>query len=189
MTPRKVLRFHEYGSLNGRGDLIDLSTRNTNACYPAKGSDDCVITADQAAVYTIENVMGGSDGWSPTMLTAQLIEPVVNANAGTLSWNKVDGAYCYAVCKNGEVIAFTQEQSYVLMDVVETDDLTIRVANAMGGLGVASEPVHTTTGIQGIIELNDPDQAGALYDLQGRRVKTPIKGSVYILNGKKYIAK
>ena len=189
MTPRKVLRFHEYGSLNGRGDLIDLSTRNTNACYPAKGSDDCVITADQAAVYTIENVMGGSDGWSPTKLTAQLIEPVVNANAGTLSWNKVDGAYCYAVCKNGEVIAFTQEQSYVLMDVVETDDLTIRVANAMGGLGVASEPVHTTTGIQGIIELNDPAQEGALYDLQGRRVKIPIKGSVYIFNGKKYIAK
>jgi hypothetical protein len=50
---------------------------------------------------------------------------------------------------------------------------------ADGGL-TAIEPVIETTGR----ECDD-----AIYDLQGRKVLEPQKGSIYIKNGKKFFAK
>lgn len=46
----------------------------------------------------------------------------------------------------------------------------------------------TTTGIDAI-NGNATNSATPIYDLSGRRVKAIVKGGVYILNGKKYIAK
>ena len=33
------------------------------------------------------------------------------------------------------------------------------------------------------------NEAGAVYDLQGRRVKNPRKGGLYIINGRKVVIK
>lgn len=34
-----------------------------------------------------------------------------------------------------------------------------------------------------------PSHPAVIYDLQGRRVDTPLKGQIYIVNGKKFIQK
>lgn len=185
MSVRKVLRFHEYGSKDAAGQLLDLSSRSTTALYPAKGSDNPVISAEVAATYTIANVMGGEDGWDPQILTSQTSVPVLSSDGTTISWEAVDNAYCYAVCKNGEVIDFTKDTQYITQETMPEDDITVRVANIMGGLGMASNTVHAT-GIKGVSNI-DENHSSSIYDLMGRKVKTLKPGSIYICNGKKII--
>lgn len=36
---------------------------------------------------------------------------------------------------------------------------------------------------------SEPSHPAVIYDLQGRRVDTPLKGQIYIVNGKKFIQK
>lgn len=45
------------------------------------------------------------------------------------------------------------------------------------------------TGIQSITDDKSPVKAGVMYDLQGRRIVTPAKGQLYIMDGKKFVNK
>ena len=182
MSPRKVLRFHEYGSKDANGNLLDLSQRSTSTCRPANGSDEPVITAEQAALYTVENVMSGYDGWAPQTLTAQLPAPTLTAEGSQLSWNAIEGAYCYVVCKNGQAVAFTRDNHYAFTDDLDTNQFTVRVANVMGGLGEPSNGIGTTD-IREVRGKKD-DVRGEKYNLAGQRVTAGYKGLV-IVNGQK----
>ena len=184
MTARKVLRFHEYGSKDANGNLLDLSQRSTAACYPALKSDDPVITAEEAARYTVENVMSGYDGWAPQALTIQMAAPTLTAEGSQLSWNAIEGAYCYVVCKNGQAVAFTRDTHYGVTDNLDTNQFTVRVANVMGGLGDASNGIGTTDirDVRGKKE----EGRGESYNLAGQRVTESYKGLV-IVKGRKII--
>lgn len=46
----------------------------------------------------------------------------------------------------------------------------------------------SSTGIVGV-EVSDESKTGMMFDLSGRRVAKPLKGGIYILNGKKIILK
>lgn len=72
MTVGKVVRFHEYNSVDGSDTQIPLETRSLAACSPAPGSDDCILTAAEATGYNIRNVMGGSDAFEPQELCKQI---------------------------------------------------------------------------------------------------------------------
>lgn len=72
MTAGKVVRFHEYNSVDGSDTQIPLETRSLAACSPAPGSDDCILTAAEATGYNIRNVMGGSDAFEPQELCKQI---------------------------------------------------------------------------------------------------------------------
>jgi hypothetical protein len=97
---------------------------------------------EKAATYTIASTF---EGWTPQTIAAQLTASAPAISGTTLSWTAVDGAYCYAVCKDGAVIDFTTATSYVVTD--ETASYSIRVANQMGGLGEASD---TATGVNNV---------------------------------------
>lgn len=72
MNAGKVVRFHEYNSVDGSDTQIPLETRSLAACSPAPGSDDCILTAAEATGYNIRNVMGGSDAFEPQELCKQI---------------------------------------------------------------------------------------------------------------------
>ena len=72
MTAGKVVRFHEYNSVDGSDTQIPLETRSLAACSPAPGSDDCILTAAEATGYNIRNVMGGNDAFEPQELCKQI---------------------------------------------------------------------------------------------------------------------
>ena len=72
MNAGKVVRFHEYNSVDGSDTQIPLGTRSLAACSPAPGSDDCILTAAEATGYNIRNVMGGSDAFEPQELCKQI---------------------------------------------------------------------------------------------------------------------
>ena len=177
-----VLRFHEYGSVDANGNAIDLSKRSLDACSPAAGSDNPVLTAEEAAGYTIGNVFGE---WNPQTLTVQLAAPevAIDEETNTLSWNAVPDALGYAIVKDGSVVAFTTASSFSISDL-GAGTYSIRVANEMGGLGDAS---NQTTGISSVT-VGGLDGDSPIYNVSGVRVGNDYKG-VVIQKGKKFIKK
>lgn len=142
MTTGCKLRFHEYGSKDAENNVINLNPRSISALSGTIDSDNPVLTEAEAATYTIASTF---EGWTPQAIAAQLTASAPAISGTTLSWTAVDGAYCYAVCKDGAVIDFTTATSYVVTD--ETASYSIRVANQMGGLGEASD---TATGVNNV---------------------------------------
>lgn len=125
--------FYEYNSMNASGSALDLSGRtnsptSTNSYTP-------VLTAAEAAKFTVENVLGGTDSWLPTDYTTVMAAPTVSVSDGNLTWTAVEDARCYVIFKNGAYLTNQTGTSYVMND---EGIYTVRAANEMGGLGAAS---------------------------------------------------
>ena len=131
-------RFAEYNSRDAKGNSVSLSGRKRTF----KTHENCnnpELTAEEAAQYTIEKVMGGDDGWNPCEATKQA-EPVkgLKMKKGSLVWKDQPNALLYAIVRNGHVVDFTTGTSYTLpTDATKSDVWGIRCANYMGGLGEA----------------------------------------------------
>ena len=105
-----------------------------------KDEENIILTADEAAAYTLENVFGK---WEPAKLAAQQTAGEVSEVDGKLSWT--GDAQMYIVLKNGEFFALTSEKSLNLEGA--TGKFTVRAANQMGGFG---EVTSVATGIKDI---------------------------------------
>ena len=158
-------RFAEYNSTTATGTAVDLSGRKqVYDAYDAKDGDNYtnrrnetaenpVLTAEEAAFYTLETVMGGADDWDPTAATEQASAPTnVKIAGNNLTWDNSNYALLWAVCKNGKVVDFTVEPTYNVDDASAT--WSVRAANEMGGLGEATE-ASTSTGIENIATSSD----------------------------------
>ena len=153
-------RFAEYGSHTSNGAAVDLSNRKTEYdAYDSKDGDTYVnrrteynnpiLTAEEAAVPTLDAVMGQDDEWQPTLLTEQAPVPAnVAANVATLTWDDNSYTLLWAVCKDGNVIGFTTTPTFT---VTEAGEYAVRAANEMGGLGEMSQAVTVSdiTGLKG----------------------------------------
>ena len=133
--------FYEYNTLHD-GSALDLSGRtnsstSTNTYTP-------VLTAQEAAEFTVHNVLGGTDAWDAQADAAQVEAPQnISASAHTLKWNAVADAMLYVVLKDGAYVANTTATTY---DVAEDGVYTVKAANKFGGLGEASASVTISTG-------------------------------------------
>lgn len=129
-------RFAEYNSTTASGTIINLDNRKKT--FGDGHENNPVLTAAEAAQLTTEKVMGGDDDWDPTSLTEQASAPKnVVLQGTTLSWETSNYVLCWAVCKDGKVIAFTTEPSYTVDD--SKAKYSVRAANEMGGLSEATE--------------------------------------------------
>lgn len=158
-------RFAEYNSYTSTGSIVDLKDRKkVYDAYDSKDGDNYVnrrnetagnpiLTAEEAAAYTIETVMGQDDDWDPTAATEQASAPSnVKLNGTTLAWDNNDYALLWAVCKNGKVVDFTIKPTYLVDDASAT--WSVRAANEMGGLSEATAAV-LGTGIHNIASATD----------------------------------
>lgn len=123
-------RFAEYNSVDANGDAISLSGRKTT--FASTHSNNPVLTAEEAAVYSDMDAMYGD--WNPTQYTAQAEVSNVVLNGNTLTWEGSSDAYL--IEKNGEFVALTSETSYAVED---GETYTVRAANGRGGFGEAVE--------------------------------------------------
>lgn len=191
MTSGLVCRFHEYGSTDASGNALDLSARSLAGCSAAAGSDSPVISAEEAAQYSIDNVF---PTWDPQALTRQATAATPVIGDGILSWQNVDNtAIGTAICLNGKVIALTQETS---CEVTEPGDYTIRAINAMGGLGEPSG-IATSAGCLTAPTVAAQD-SGAIYTVAGVRVadaqsaaqrRATLAPGIYIKDKKAFVVK
>lgn len=170
--------FAEYNSHTESGAPVDCSKRKTS--FKSNDVDvavtyNPVLTAAEAAKFTVENVLAGDDGWQPQLLTEQALAPVLTVADGLISWPASDYVFCYAICKNGKVIEFTNETSYTIpTDAADTDLFSVRAANQMGGLGVASAAVNKTS-IQTLVAAGEVVST-TIYNASGVVVPTMQRG-------------
>ena len=137
--------FGEYNSKNGSGGAINTSQRKT---YFDGGKDGSTATtlktvwnANDAAKYTLKNVLGGSDNWEPNKLTAQVSAPKISQEGANIIWNDDDNAICWAVFVNGKYHSNTTTNSIDVGGIAAGSKVTVRAANSMGGLGASSNEI------------------------------------------------
>lgn len=180
-------RFAEYNSTTSTGSTVDLKDRKkVYDAYDSKNGDNYVnrrnetaespiLAAEEAAFYTVENIMGQDDDWDPTTATEQASAPTnVKLNGTTLAWDNNDYALLWAVCKNGKVVDFTITPSYIVDDASAT--WSVRAANEMGGLSEATV-VGQGTGIRNITSATDAAVIKtAIYAADGTQLSNLQKG-------------
>ncbi|WP_276628727.1 hypothetical protein, partial [Eubacterium pyruvativorans] len=128
--------FYEYNSLDANGNAIDLSVRQNS--HTSTNHYTPVLTAEEAAKFTVENVLGGTDSWLPTEECVLLDAPVVSFDGSTLSWTGIDDARCYVVFKNGQYLT---NQTATTLAISEDGVYSVRAANEKGGMGNMSTTV------------------------------------------------
>ncbi|MCD8211261.1 MAG: pectinesterase family protein, partial [Prevotella sp.] len=169
-------RFAEYNSMTSSGSTVDLSNRKTSWSSHPSTTNDPILTASEAAMYTVETVMGGDDEWNPLDYTEQASIPTnVTLFGSTLSWDNSSYVLLWAVCKDGKVVGFTTNPQYTVDDATAT--YTVRGANEMGGLGEASAQA-IVAGINGITTSDAEVVSSAYYNVNGVRVGASYKGIV-----------
>ena len=180
-------RFAEYNSTTSTGSTVDLKDRKkVYDAYDSKNGDNYVnrrnetaespiLAAEEAAFYTVENIMGQDDDWDPTAATEQASAPSnVKLNGTTLAWDNNDYALLWAVCKNGKVVDFAITPSYIVDDASAT--WSVRAANEMGGLSEATV-VGQGTGIRNIASATDAAVIKtAIYAADGTQLSNLQKG-------------
>ena len=128
--------FYEYNSMDKNGNALDLSVRGNSPT--SLNHYTPVLTDEEAAKFTVENVLGGTDSWLPTEQTAQCVAPTLSREGTTLSWTAVDDAMCYVIFKDGQYLT---NQTTTTLEGIEKGAYTVRAANEMGGLGAESNTI------------------------------------------------
>lgn len=107
--------FAEYGTTDWQGHRLDLSHRCSRYWVENEQKDTiwctskAVITADEAALYTVENVLSGTDDWQPRQVMTSCPQPVVGIVGKYLIWQPVADAVGYVVTVNGQTKRFTTD--------------------------------------------------------------------------------
>lgn len=170
--------FAEYNSMTASGATVDLgSRRSTYTKDNVTVNLNPVLTANQAAEYTIENVLGGSDAWQPNLYTEQVAAPVIALNVNTIVWDNSNYVLCWAVIKNGSFVEFVTSNSYVIpTGTGEGTTFTIRAVNEMGGLGEASNIVtFVSTGLKDALNSSEVLKI-EYFTIDGRIISRPVNG-------------
>ena len=166
--------FGEYNSKDGNGNAVNTSLRKT---YFNGGKDGSTATtlktvwnANDAAKYTLSNVLKGSDNWDPTKLTAQVNAPRIEQEGAEIVWADDENARAWVVFVNGKYKANVIVPSFSLDGVATGSKVTVRAANSMGGLGASSNEVTT-------IEANVTYYKVTIGDAIGGMVSTNLTGN------------
>ncbi len=171
--------FVEYNTKDAEGNVV---SPDSHVMTFIKGDNvnemETILSADEAAEFTLANVF---PEWNPAALCVQIEAPKAAMSGGMITWEPVDGASAYALFKNCKLEAIvTDGEAYAADDAKASWE--IRSANAQGGLGAAA-PVSGTTSAVAI----EAEKEGVYYNLQGIKVEKPVKGQLYIVNGKKIV--
>ena len=128
----------DWNTTDANGNLLDLSQRRDTYYYVDndgkrhEGKAKNHLTDEEAAQYTVSNVLSGNDNWQPVIKTEECAAPVVKATDGSLSWDAVPYAICYLVTDGDKVVGFTTETSMS----GASDKCAVQAVNEFGGLSV-----------------------------------------------------
>lgn len=177
MAGNSVLRFHENHSMDGNSTVLSLGARTLAAALPAAGSDDCVMNDGDAAKYTIQNVLGGTDSYTPKERTIQI--DAASGDAGSydainsvvwndnieidddrLKWDGYENALCYFIFKyENEKWVYKRNvtETSISLDQINLGAGTycVRAANQYGGLGAPTMAIKYDGTRQYVLHLKE----------------------------------
>lgn len=171
--------FGEYNSKDGNGNPVNTSKRRTYFDGSKDGSTATLKTvwdANDAAKYTLQNVLKGNDSWDPTKLTAQVSAPKIAQEGAEITWADDNNARAWVIFVNGKYKANVITPSFSLEGVAVGSKITVRAANSMGGLGAYSNEVTT-------IDANATYYKVTLGEAIGGMVSTNLSGDK-VMEGK-----
>ena len=169
----------EYNTVDKDGNPVDLSQRETYYYYIDNNTGvkhevfnvKNTLTAEEAAQYTLKNVMGGDDNWQPDLMCEACDAPVVKGEGSQLSWEAVPYAICYVVTKNGEVAGFTTQTTF--NGYTANDQWQVQAVNENGGLSVKA----TANAVTGIEKANrQSTDVAEVYTIDGKRMSQMHRG-------------
>ncbi|MHB9055576.1 MAG: pectinesterase family protein [Paludibacteraceae bacterium] len=163
--------FAEYNSVTSSGTIVDLSNRKKIYTYNGVSTEvNPYLTAEQAAQYTIENVLGGTDSWQPKLYTDQALVPTIAGERDTIYWDDNNYVLCWAIFKDNKFVKFVTTNRYEIPVTAASGVYTVRAANEMGGLSIDSNPYqYVSTGtdeLKNKLELIKRD----FYDVSGKQI-------------------
>lgn len=169
----------DYNTVDDQGNPLDLSHRRDTYYFvdangeKVYGKAKNYLTDEEAASYTVKNVLGGNDGWQPELVTETCEKPQPVIDGDRIYWSSVPYAICYIVTKNGSVEGFTTacECAYE-----KGADYLIQAVNEYGGPSEAAIP-ELSNGIG--TASKDTASGGAMtFLLDGRKADKSTKGLV-----------
>ncbi len=186
--------FAEYATVNSANNPVNLTARNTSFSYTDASSNlitgsspTAILSATDAANYTLSNVLGGADSWDPTLKPQTTASPVnIAVSSGNLGWDAVDGAICYVVMKDGQLSNITTSNSvsatigtYDIMAVSEFGALSAKSSLTVTGLGtgltgnISKLPSMKSNVIQQSIEITNSEMLKSveLLTLNGQLIQ------------------
>ena len=168
----------DYNTVDADGNPLDLSQRESYYYYIDRSTGNKVekfnvknfLTDEEAAQYTLKNVMGGEDNWQPNLMCEPCDKPVVKSDGKKLVWEPVPYAICYVVTKDGIVVGFTTETSFY--GYAEGETWQVQAVNEYGGLSAKADVNSSATNIS---ESSSPAKSGidAVYSISGTRMSAP----------------
>lgn len=168
----------DYNTVDADGNPLDLSQRESYYYYIDKSTGNKVekfnvknyLTDEEAAQYTLKNVMGGEDNWQPDLICEPCDKPVVKSDGKKLMWEPVPYAICYVVTKDGIVVGFTTETSFD--GYADGETWQVQAVNEYGGLSAKADVNSSATNIS---ESSSPAKSGidAVYSISGIRMSAP----------------
>lgn len=174
----------DYNTVDGNGNPVDLSHRQDTYWYKdangnrVEGKAKNYLTDDEAAQYTVKNVLSGDDNWQPELLTEACDAPKPTLANGKITWNAVPYAICYVITKNGNVEGFTTETS---CEYADGADYSIQAVNEYGGLSKAAK-VNGSSAISDVVA-EKTFSPTAVFSLDGIRQNGMSKGMNIMTDG------
>ena len=167
----------DYNTMDANGNPVDLSQREDTYYYTDSNGEKVYgkaknyLTAEEAAQYTVKNVLSGNDNWQPSVITESCAapRPVVSADGTTITWEAVPYAICYVVMKNGTVAGFTTECSFPYESGAS---YAIHAANEYGSMSESASIGQTSIEAVENTEYSVVD----IYSIDGMRISTLRKG-------------
>ena len=168
----------DYNTVDADGNPLDLSQRESYYYYIDRSTGNKVekfnvknfLTDEEAAQYTLKNVMGGEDNWQPNLMCEPCDKPVVKSDGKKLVWEPVPYAICYVVTKDGIVVGFTTETSFD--GYAEGEIWQVQAVNEYGGLSAKADVNSSTTDISESSMSAKPG-IDAVYSISGTRMSAP----------------
>lgn len=175
----------DYNTVDANGNPLDLSQRETYYYYTDRDTGEKVekfnvknyLTDEEAAQYTLKNVMGGDDNWQPDLLCEACDAPNVKGEGTQLSWEAVPYAICYVVTKNGEVAGFTTETTF--SGYTAADKWQVQAVNENGGLSKKAT-ANEATAISKVAGSKSQASGTAFYGIDGS-MRTALTNGVNII--------
>lgn len=155
------------GALNAEKNAIDMTA---TTAVPANTGFVLVGTADKATL-----TIGTADAISGT-------NALTGSNFNTALTDATRANYLVFGVNAGTVGFYTPSSS---VPSIPANKAYIN-ASAITGSAIALNFGNTVTGINAAT-INNGENNAPIYDLSGRRVWTPVKGGLYIQNGKKLV--
>lgn len=155
------------GALNTEKTAIDMTATTAvpaNTGFVLVGTEDkATLTIGEATAIAGENVLTGTN----TGIAFAEATPKANYLVFGVNADKV-GFYT-----PGNVTAIPANKAYINASALSASAIALNFGNTVTGINAAT--------------INNGESNAPIYDLSGRRVWAPVKGGLYIQNGKKLV--